>query len=69
MTIASLPYGMTLARGQLEICFQTVEQLAEAMYALARILEAEGDEFASAYEPESQEPESPEQHGYPHYKN
>ena len=44
---------MALSRGRLEISFRSVEQLAESMLQLARILEAEGDEFARAYGPES----------------
>ncbi len=42
---------MTLSRGRLEIVFDTVEQLAESMLLLARVLESEGEEFAVAYEP------------------
>ena len=52
-----LPESIGLASGRLEVSFRSVEQLAEAMYVLARILEAEGDAFAAAYEPET-EPES-----------
>jgi len=50
---------MSLARGRLEITFLTVEELAEAMLALARVLESEGDEFAGTFEPlgESAQPE------------
>ena len=51
-SLASLPDSMSLSRGRLEISFRSVEQLAEAMLALARILEAEGEEFAERYEPE-----------------
>jgi len=31
--------------------FGTVEELAQAMYALARVLEDDGDAFAAAFEP------------------
>jgi len=47
------------SRGRLEISFASVEQLAAAMYTLARVLETEGDAFAQAYEPELP-PEVPE---------
>ena len=42
-----------MSRGRLEISFSTVEQLAEAMFALARVLETDVDVFAQAYEPET----------------
>ena len=48
--IGSLPSSITLERGRMEVQFETVEQLAEAMYALARVLEAEGEEFAAMFE-------------------
>jgi hypothetical protein len=50
----SLPESIGLARGRLEVSFRSVEQLAEAMYVVARVLEAEGDAFAAAYEPETE---------------
>ena len=48
--IASLPSSIALSPGRMEITFHTVEELAAAMYALARVLESEGDEFATRYE-------------------
>ncbi len=54
--LASLPESMALARGRLEVSFATIDQLAEAMLILARILENEGDAFAALYEPEKPEP-------------
>lgn len=48
--IASLPSSITLTPGRMEVNFETVEELAEAMYALARVLEAEGEEFARAFQ-------------------
>lgn len=62
-TLSSLPDCMALSRGRLEVSFRTVEQLAEAMLVLARILEAEGEEFAREFEPEqpSAPPESTEE--------
>ncbi len=50
--LASLPESIALSRGRLEVSFRSVEELAEAMLTLARILESEGDMFAEAYEPE-----------------
>jgi hypothetical protein len=48
--IGSLPTSITLEPGRMEVRFETVEQLAEAMYALARVLENEGDQFVLAFE-------------------
>ena len=48
--LGSLPSSITLTPGRMVVDFNTVEQLAEAMYALARVLESEGDEFAKAFE-------------------
>jgi hypothetical protein len=48
--IGSLPDAIRLSPGRMEVRFATVEQLAEAMYALARVLESEGDEFAARFE-------------------
>lgn len=52
MTVASLPGSIALSRGRLEVSFASVEQLAEAMYALARVLDNDQDAFIQAYEPE-----------------
>ncbi len=54
--IASLPSSITLSPGRMKVHFETVEELAEAMYALARVLEAEGEEFARTFT------HSPERH-------
>lgn len=51
VSLTSLPDFIRLSRGQLVISFRSVEELAEAMLALARVLESEGDEFARAFEP------------------
>ena len=58
-TLSSLPESIALSRGRLEVSFATVEQLAEAMFALARVLETDVDAFARTYEPEMP-PEVPE---------
>ena len=50
VSLTSLPDSITLAPGRLEVRFETIEQLAEAMYTLARVLQDEGDEFARTYE-------------------
>ena len=49
--LTSLPQSISLVPGRLEIHFHSVEELAEAMLTLARILENDGDAFAQAYEP------------------
>jgi hypothetical protein len=51
--IGSLPDSIALSRGRLEVSFRTVEELAEALYAIARVLEAEGEEFAYHFQPMS----------------
>jgi hypothetical protein len=51
-TLTSLPGSIALSRGRMEVSFETVEQLAEAMFALAKVLETDVDAFAHAYEPE-----------------
>jgi len=48
--LASLPDAIVLSRGRLEVSFATVEQLAECLLLLARVLENEGDAFAQAFE-------------------
>ena len=48
--LSSLPDGITLTRGRLDVSFGTVEQLAESLLMLARVLESDGDGFAEAYE-------------------
>ncbi len=50
LSISSLPDAVHLSRGRLEVSFATVEQLAEAMYALARALDSDLDNFIGAYE-------------------
>ena len=50
-SLNSLPGSIGLSRGRLEVSFLSVEQLAESLYAIARLLEAEGDAFAQAFEP------------------
>ena len=57
---SSLPDSIHLSRGHLEVNFGTVEQLAEAMLILARILQSEGDVFAQSYEPRTPPPETQE---------
>ena len=48
--LGSLPSSITITPGRMIVNFTTVEELAEAMYALARVLESEGEEFAAMYE-------------------
>lgn len=50
VSLTSLPDSIRLRRGQLTISFNTVEQLAENLLLLARILESEGEELAAAHE-------------------
>jgi hypothetical protein len=55
-TLSALPSSIELTPGHMSVTFRTVEQLAEAMLTLARILESEGDAFAQIYEPKSPTP-------------
>ncbi len=50
VSLASLPDSITLSRGRLQVDFRSVEQLAESMLMLARVLESEGDQFAIEFE-------------------
>ena len=51
VSLASLPESVSLRPGQLEVNFRTVEELAVAMYWLARVLESEAEAFAQRFEP------------------
>jgi hypothetical protein len=50
LQLSSLPESFRLSPGRLEVTFTTVEELAESMYALARVLDSDLDTFASAFE-------------------
>ncbi|WP_263385894.1 hypothetical protein [Granulicella arctica] len=50
VSLDALPSSIVLSRGRMEVNFTTVTELAEAMFALARILESEGEEFAQSFE-------------------
>ena len=52
VSLDSLPDGMRLSRGRLEVSFHTTEALARAMYFLARVLESEGEQFMRDYDPQ-----------------
>ena len=49
-SLSALPSSMELKPGQLTVNFASTEELAEALYLLARVLESAGDEFALTYE-------------------
>ena len=49
VSLTCLPEAITLERGRLEVRFRTVEELAEGMYWLARLLEDDGEGFAQTY--------------------
>ena len=51
VSLAALPDALRLSRGRLEVRFGTLEELARTMYYVARLLEADSDGFAAAYEP------------------
>ncbi len=55
-SLVTIPEGMTLDRGRLEIGFRNLEQLAESLVYLARLLDGDLDGFAEAYEPEAPPP-------------
>ena len=54
VSFASPPVSVTLRRGRLEIDFATTEELAAAMYWLARALDGDLEAFATDYEPAPQ---------------
>ncbi len=56
VSLSSLPEGMSLERGRLEISFRNLEQLAESLVYLARLLDGNLDGFAEAYEPDAPPP-------------
>ena len=51
VSLGALPENLQIERGRLEVRFRTLEELARAMYHVARLLEADADAFAAAYEP------------------
>ena len=50
LPLASLPANIEFTPGQMRVSFSTIEDLAQAMYSLARIIETDGDELARRYE-------------------
>lgn len=50
LQIDSLPSNMELIPGKMIVSFRTIEDLAQAMYSLARAMETDGDELAKRYE-------------------
>lgn len=53
-SLTSLPRGLCLESGRLEIRFSTVEVLAEVLLGVAQILEDEPDEFVRQFEPKAE---------------
>ena len=51
VSLGSPPVGVTLGRGRLEVDFHSLEELAEAMYWLARALDGDVEGFAREYKP------------------
>lgn len=50
LQLDSLPPNIEFIPGQMIVSFRTIEDLAQAMYSLARAIETEGDELARRYE-------------------
>jgi hypothetical protein len=50
LQIDSLPANIEFIPGQMIVSFRTIEDLAQAMYSLARVIETDGDELARRYE-------------------
>ena len=61
--LSSLPRSLTLTRGHLEVTFRTLEELAEALYFLARALDNDLDGFAREFEPEPVKEKNVEENG------
>ena len=53
VSLTSLPESLTMERGRVEVRFHTLEELAEAMYFLARVMQQDGAGFARDFEPVS----------------
>jgi hypothetical protein len=51
VSLAGIPDTLHLSRGHLDINFQTMEELVNTLYILARILDDDLEEFAREYEP------------------
>jgi len=50
LSVHSLPSNVKIEPGRLIISFSKLEELAEAMYLLARVIEAEGDALSERFE-------------------
>ena len=50
LQLDSLPANIEFIPGQMIVSFRTIEDLAQAMYNLARVMETDGDELARRYE-------------------
>ena len=50
LQLDSLPANIEFIPGQMIVRFRTIEDLAQAMYSLARVIETDGDELARRYE-------------------
>jgi hypothetical protein len=50
LRLDSLPANIEFIPGQMIVRFRTIEDLAQAMYSLARAIETDGDELARRYE-------------------
>jgi hypothetical protein len=50
LSVHSLPSNVEIERGRLTISFSKLEELAEAMYLVARVIEAEGDSLSEQFE-------------------
>jgi hypothetical protein len=51
-SLDALPSSVAFSRCRVEISFRTIEELAQAMYAVAQAIETDGDEMARLYEVE-----------------
>lgn len=50
LPVDSLPGNIEFIPGRMIVSFRTIEDLAQAMYSLARAIETDGDQLASRYE-------------------
>lgn len=51
VSLAGMPDTLRVDRGHLEIDFETMEELVQTLYILARILDDDLEEFTRVYEP------------------
>ena len=63
VSLTSLPDGLTLSRGRLEVRFESLEELAQTLFWVARVLGEDTEGFAEQDEPVLPKSKKPEDEG------